>query len=82
MRMSNLERRIIRYRLMDKHRELVRAGAYETANCILRLLRHGYVPLGLGDAEWEAESILESVGLRGHCGRGGYSTMFYLKKEV
>ena len=80
--MTNLERRIIRYRLMDQHRVLVRAGAYETASCILRLLRHGSVRLGLRDAEWEAEMILEAAGLRGHCGRGGYSTMFYLKKEV
>lgn len=80
--MTNLERRMIRYRLMDQHRALVRAGAYETANCILRLLRHDSVRLGLRDAEWEAEMILEAAGLRGHCGRGGYSTMFYLRKEA
>lgn len=80
--MTNLERRMIRYRLMDQHRALVRAGAYDTASCIFRLLRHGSVRLGLRDAEWEAEMILEAAGLRGHCGRGGYSTMFYLKKEV
>ena len=80
--MTNLERRIIRYRLIDQHRALVRAGAYETASIILRLLRQGYVRLGLRDAEWEAEMVLESVGLNGHCGRGGYSSMFYLKKEV
>lgn len=30
--MTNLERRIIRYRLIDQHRVLVRAGAYETAS--------------------------------------------------
>lgn len=80
--MTNLERRIIRYKLMEQHRALVRAGSFETANCILRLLRHGFVRLGLRDAEWEAETILEAAGLRGHCGRGGYSTMFYLKKEA
>lgn len=78
--MSNLERKMIRYQLMNKHQELVRAGAYKTARCILELLRRGYVQLGLCDSEWEAESILESVGLRGHYGRGGYATTFYLKK--
>jgi hypothetical protein len=79
--MENLERRIIRYKLMDKHRELVRGGELETAHCIFRLLRRGSVRLGLRDPEWAAEMILESVGLRGHCGRGGYSSTFYLKKE-
>ena len=49
--MTNLERRIIRYRLIDQHRVLVRAGAYETASVILRLLRRGHVHLGLRDAE-------------------------------
>ena len=80
--MTNLERRIIRYRLIDQHRVLVRAGAYETASAILRLLRQGHVRLGLRDAEWEAEMVLEAAGLHGHCSRSGYSTMFYLKKEV
>lgn len=80
--MRSLERRIIRYRLMERHMELIRSGAYETARAIFRLLRQGYVRLGLSDPEWEAETILEAVGLIGHCGRGGYSTMFYLKKEV
>lgn len=80
--MNNLERKITRYKLMEKHRELVRGGKLETANCIYRLLLRGYVRLGLRDSEWEAEMVLEAAGLRGHCGRGGYSSMFYLKKEV
>lgn len=80
--MTNLERRIIRYRLIDQHRVLVRAGAYETASVILRLLRRGHVHLGLRDAEWDAEMILEAAGLRGRCGRGGRSMDFYLKKEA
>ncbi len=80
--MTNLERRIIRYRLIDQHRALVRAGAYETASVILRLLRRGHVHLGLRDAEWEAETIFEAAGLRGRCGRGGCSMEFYLKKEA
>lgn len=79
--MSNLERKITRYKLMEKHMELVRGGKLQTANCIYRLLLRGYVRLGLRDSEWEAEMILEAAGLHGHCGRGGYSSMFYLKKE-
>lgn len=80
--MKTLERRIIRYRIMDQHRALVRAGSYEAAELVLRLLRRGYVRLGLRDAEWEAETVLEAAGLNGHCGRRGYSMMFYLKREV
>lgn len=79
--MKSLERRIVRYRLMDQHRALVRAGSYEAAELVLRLLRRGYVRLGLRDSDWEAEMVLEAAGLNGHCGRGGYSTMFYLKRE-
>ena len=79
--MTNLERRIIRYRLMDQHRTLVRAGSYGVAELVLRLLRRGHVSLGLWDDAWEAEQVLTAAGLNPHYSRNGNLAMFYLAKE-
>lgn len=51
-----------RLAIMLKHRELVQAGKMETAHILLRLLQHGRVFLGYGDAEFDAESILKKLG--------------------
>lgn len=73
-----LEKKIRRYKIMDAHREFVRAGKYQQARAILQLLRKGKVSLGLGDESWEVESFLETVGCRFSYGRGGYTATAYL----
>ena len=59
-----LKENLRRYKIMGKHIELVRGGEYQAANCILCLLRHCYVSLGLGDVSFRVERILEEAGLR------------------
>ena len=51
-----------RLAIIMKHRELVRQGQMEVASVLFRLLRRGRVCLGYGDAEFDAERILEKLG--------------------
>ena len=59
-----LEKKILRYKLMDAHRNLVREGKLLEAKELLRLLRKGRVKLGLDDVSWEIERICEDLGCR------------------
>lgn len=66
-----LEKKILRYKLMDTHRVLVRQGKLLEAREVLRLLRKGYITLGLGDVDWEVERLCEELGCRiRYSGRG------------
>lgn len=80
--MKNIEYQIIRYKIMDQHRALVRVGAYGVAWFIFRLLREGRVRLGLWDDAWEAEQTLIAAGLRPSYTRNGNSAWFYLRKAA
>lgn len=68
-----LEKKILRYKLMDTHRVLVRQGKLLEAREILRLLRKGYIKLGLGDVEWEVERLCEELGCRIRYSSRGYT---------
>ena len=50
-----------RLSIMLKHRELVKAGKYEVAYKLLRLLIKKQVTLGFSDVCCEAEKILENL---------------------
>lgn len=58
------------------HISLVKAGKYEVARLLLHLLRKGKVKLGLDDASYEAENILEKVGCPCSYGRN-YNTVTF-----
>lgn len=74
-----LKDRILKYRVMEFHRELVRNGQYIAARQVLKLLRDGRVALGLGDIDFYLEIKLEKLGCRiayiGRC----YTAHAYLK---
>ena len=71
-----LKQNIRKYKIIDKHIELVSSGNYEVARNLLILLRNGFIRLGLGDADFETECFLESIGSPVHYGRNGYSATF------
>lgn len=71
-----LKKNIRRYKVMEKHIEWVKIGEYMAARNLLWLLRRGYVKLGLGDADYETESFLESIDCPVFYGRSGYSATF------
>lgn len=74
-----LKEKMLRYRVMEFHKELVRKGQYIAARQVLKLLRTGKVALGLGDVDFSLEIQLEKLGCRiAYIGRH-YSAHAYLK---
>ena len=75
-----LKENLRRYKIMEKHIELVRGGEYQAANCILCLLRHGCLSLGLDDVSFRVECILEDAGLRPRYSRNYNIVAFRLQR--
>ena len=75
-----LKVRLIRYRIIEKHMALVKAGEMETASVLFSLLRTGRVALGLSDADCRAEIFLEIIGLQ-PCYSGRYSVATFRMPE-
>ena len=74
-----LKDRMLKYRVMEYHKELVKKGQYIAARRVLRLLRDGRVALGLGDIDFSLEIQLEKIGCRiAYIGRH-YTAHAYLK---
>lgn len=68
-----LEKNIRRYKLMDTHRKLVRAGKYLEARLMLELLRNGRVILGLSDVEWNVGALCDRLGCPSRYSGSGYT---------
>lgn len=76
-RKENMVKKNIRkYKIMEKHMELVKSGNYMFSRNLLKLLQNGFIRLGLGDADFETECFLESIGCPVNYGRNGYSATF------
>ena len=73
-----LEKKIRRYKLMDKHQEMVQHGQLEAARILLKLLRDGKVYLWLDEDSVAAEIICEDMGCYIHYDRRGYKAIAYL----
>ena len=73
-----LEKKIRRYKMMEKHQELVRSGKYGAAKLVLRLLQTGKVHLGLDDNSWIVERECEKMGCYIYYSRTGYSAIAHL----
>lgn len=73
-----LEKKIRRYKMMEKHQELVCSGKFEAARLVLELLRTGRVHLGLDDDSWIVERECEEMGCYIYYGRSGYSAIVHL----
>ena len=59
-----LQQNLIKYRLMDKHIELVNKGEFRVASMILRLLRDKRVTCYLDDISYQVEMICEKCNCR------------------
>lgn len=77
-----LKYKLIRYRLMERHRELVRGSKQdmEVANRILHLLNKGEIRLGLGDVDWRAEQEIDAAGVHIQYSRSGYSAYARIRR--
>ena len=60
-----LKKKLVKYRLIEKHLEAVRAGRFEESRRLLWLLRKHSLSVGLGDdAGFAAECTAEECGCR------------------
>lgn len=74
-----LKDKMLRYRVMEFHKNLVRKGQYIAARRVLQLLSKGRIVLDLGDIDFFLENELEKLGCRiTYTGRH-YTTTAYLK---
>lgn len=78
----NLKDKLIRYRLMERHRELVRGSDFDmqVANRILHLLNRGEIRLSLGDVDWQVETELESAGIHIKYNGRGYTAYARIRR--
>lgn len=77
-----LKDKLIRYRLMERHRELVRGGDFEmqVAKRILHLLNCGEIRLGLDDVSWAVEQEIDKVGVHISYNGRGYSAYARIRR--
>lgn len=58
-------------KIVKLHQDMVRTGKYHVAWNLLILLRTGYLVLGLGDCDWETETLLEKNNIHITYSRNG-----------
>ena len=74
-----LKDKMLKYRVMEFHKELVKSGQYIAARRVLKFLNRGHVALGLGDIDFFLERELEKLGCRiAYIGRH-YTAHAYMK---
>lgn len=59
-----LKDKMLKYRVMEFHKELVKSGQYIAARRVLQLLSKGHIALDLGDVDFSLEVKLEKLGCR------------------
>lgn len=80
--MTALERKIIWYRLIDRHRELVSGSEQDllVAHRLLHFLLAGEIRLGLDDVSWAVEQELDRAGVHINYSGRGYTAYARLRK--
>lgn len=74
-----LKEKMLRYKVMEFHKQLVRNGQYIAAKRILKFLIRKRIALGMNDVDWFLETSLEKIGCRiSYTGRY-YTACAYLK---
>lgn len=61
---NELKSKLLKAKVMNAYSESVRSGKLREAWLLLALLRYGKISLGLGDAGFAVERILEGLGCR------------------
>lgn len=75
-----IELKIIRYKVMEMHREYVRGCMYNEARLLMILLRREHLSLGFDDEANRVEYLLENLGLKPMYSRNYNVCRFYLPK--
>lgn len=75
---DDLKKKIRRYMLMEKHREMVHSGKFGAARILLKMLREGKVTLRLDDDSYIVEIECEKAGCHIWYDRRGYKAVAHL----
>ena len=62
---------MIKVRLMNKHIRLVKAGRFEVARLLLKLLNDGNITVYFDDISWEVDRICNKLSIRRYIDRQG-----------
>lgn len=74
-----LNEKMLRYKVMEFHRQLTRNGQYIAAKRVLGFLQKEKIALGLDDVDWFLEKSFEKLGCKiSYTGRY-YTACAYLK---
>lgn len=73
-----LKKKIRKYKMMEKHQEMVRNSQFGAARLLLKLLREERVRLGLDDDSWLVEKTCEELGCYIYYDRRGCSATAHL----
>ena len=79
--MTTIERKIIRYRFIDRHRALTMGSERDflIANRLPHFLLAGEIRLCLGDIDWATEQELDRAGVHVSYSRTGYTAYARLR---
>ena len=71
--------KMLRYRVMETHVNMIRSGNYGEARLVLRLLNNGYIKCGLDDDAFRVESKMEKLGCAVRYSRNyNFSTVYMI----
>ena len=76
--MNEARKNLNRAFLLAAHRQHVKEGKYEAARLILRFLIRGRIKLGLDDAAYYLEHLLDGMGFRGSYDSRWYTVTYYI----
>ena len=62
---------MIKVKLMYKHIQLVKAGKFEVARLLLKLLKDGNITVYFDDISWEVDRICNKLKIRRFINRQG-----------
>lgn len=70
---KKFKKKMLKFRLMELHKELVKKREYMEAKKVLILLTKEKLPLGLNDSDYYLEECFQEIGCR-----ISYSTRYYV----
>ena len=79
---NELKSKLLKAKVMNAYSESVREGNMSTAHGLLTLLRLGKISMGLSDASYKIECLLEAIGCKITYSRYYDIATAYLAPEV
>ena len=73
------EQEMLKYRVIEFHKQLVKSGQYIAAKKVLRFLNKGEIILGMSDIDWMLEKKLDELGCESAVSRRYYTVRIRLK---